>query len=118
MMSDPDRLICGLATCFGQPSGNDGTTWSAAHFRDLIGLEIAVPLLLNHGILINSWGVTPRIGVARKFAHVTYPVQGLLCLGEIEYADGWGDSILADIRSILEQRCLPAAWGFSVCGLI
>jgi hypothetical protein len=38
-------------------------------------------------------------------------------LGEIDYADGWGDRILADIDSILRQRWLPAVWGFSIGGL-
>jgi hypothetical protein len=45
---------------------------------------------------------------------VTYPVTGLLCLAELDYADGWGDSLLHDIDSILRQRWLPAAWATSV----
>jgi hypothetical protein len=58
-----------------------------------------------------------NVGTARQFAVVTYPAPGLLVLGEIDYADGWGDRILADIDSILRQRWLPAVWGFSIGGL-
>ena len=41
--------------------------------------------------------------MVRRFAAVMYPVPGLLCLGEIEHVDGVGDSIVHDIRSILQQ---------------
>jgi hypothetical protein len=35
-------------------------------------------------------------------------------LCELDFADGWGDAALRDIKSILSQRWLPAAWGFSI----
>ncbi len=75
---------------------------------------MGIPLLVDHGPLINSWGVTPSVGTARWFAPVTYPVRGLLCLAEIDFADGWGVSLLHDITSILHQKWLPAVWGMSV----
>jgi hypothetical protein len=52
--------------------------------------------------------------VAHRFAEVSYPVPGILALAEIDCADGWGDSVLADIKSILSQRWLPAAWAMSI----
>jgi hypothetical protein len=73
-----------------------------------------LPLQLDHGPIFNSWGVTDRLGYARRFAVVSYPVSGLLCLAGIEHADGWGDGLLHDITSILRQRWLPAAWGMSI----
>jgi hypothetical protein len=45
-------------------------------------------------------------------------VHSLSCLAELEYADGWGDSLLHDIRSVLSQRWLPAAWGMSIGALV
>ena len=59
-------------------------------------------------------GLTPSVGTARKFAAVEYPVKGLLCLAEVDYADGWGDSILRDVGKALSQEYLPSVWGFSV----
>jgi hypothetical protein len=41
-------------------------------------------------------------------------VRCLLCLAEIDFADGWGESLLHDITSILHQKWLPAVWGMSV----
>jgi hypothetical protein len=58
--------------------------------------------------------MTPKLGRAYRFAEVSYPVRGILALAEIDHADGWGDSVLQDIKSILSQRWLPAAWGFSI----
>jgi hypothetical protein len=88
------------------------------HFEQFLDSEIGVPLLVDHGPLINSWGVTPSVGTARWFAPVTYPVTGLVCLAELDYADGWGDSLLHDIDSIRRQRWLPAACGMSIGAFI
>jgi hypothetical protein len=40
-----------------------------------------LPLQLDHGPIFNSWGVTDRLGYARRFAVVSYPVSGLLAVG-------------------------------------
>ena len=44
-------------------------------------------------------GVTDKVGCAGS---PLWPTQctGLLTLAEVDYADGWGDSVLADIRSV------------------
>lgn len=114
MRMDHDRLVCGLATAFDVPDGNGGEPWSADQFQDFVDAGYPVPLLLNHERPINSWGLTPSVGTARKFAAVEYPVKGLLCLAEVDYADGWGDSILRDVGKALSQEYLPSVWGFSV----
>jgi hypothetical protein len=37
-----------------------------------------VPLLIDHGPIINSWGVVDHLGTVRRFAVVTYPVHGFV----------------------------------------
>jgi hypothetical protein len=52
--------------------------------------------------------------MVRRFAVVEYPINGLLCLGEIEDAAGFGDQLLSDIECMLSQEWLPAGWGMSL----
>jgi hypothetical protein len=66
--------------------------------------------------LVASWGCVDRVGMISRFAKIDYPVNGLLVLGEVEFAHGFGDSILNDLRMTLQQRHLPPGWGFSVGG--
>ena len=113
MRMDQDRAVCGIATVFDVRSEN-GFEWSADQFQVFVSDGMAVPLLFEHEPIIVSSGFIPQIGVARRFEPVSYPVPGLLCLAEIQEANGWGDSILRDIRSVLSQQWLPSAWGFSV----
>jgi hypothetical protein len=114
MKINAHRVVCGLATVFDQPSLKDGDSWSAEIFRDWVDVAQPIPLLYDHTPIFSPWGVTPKLGTAYRFAEVSYPVHGILALCEIEAADGWGDSALADIKSILSQRYLPAAWGLSI----
>jgi hypothetical protein len=112
MVMDHDRAVCGIATCFDVRSKN-GSEWSAADFDTFLTDGLAVPLLYDHG-LADGWGLTPPLGVARLFEPVSYPIPGLLVLAEVQWADGFGDAILRDIRSVLSQTWLPAAWSFSI----
>jgi hypothetical protein len=114
---DHDRLVCGIATCFDVRS-ETGIQWSAGQFQGFVDHGMAVPLLFEHEPIIASSGFIPEIGVARRFEPVSYPSRGLLCLAEVKWADGWGDSILRDIRSVLSQQWLPSVWSFSVSALI
>jgi hypothetical protein len=114
----PGRVICGIATVYGQPSPNDGRSWSAAQFQQFLELETAIPLRVDHGPLFNSHGVIAHVGMVRRFASVTYPVTGLLILAEVHDAEGYGDQLLHDIEVQLSQTWLPAGWAFSVGALV
>jgi hypothetical protein len=112
---DPQRAICGVATAFDVPS-KDGDVWTAEDFDLVIGLELPVPLKVDHGILVGRWGLVGSVGTIYRFAHVTYPLNGMLILGQVDFAHGFGDSILHDLRLTLQQRYMPPVWGFSVGG--
>jgi hypothetical protein len=71
-------------------------------------------LRVDHGPLINSRGVIMNVGVVRGVAEISNTVNGLLILAEIDHAEGYGDGLLHDIRSILSQTWLPAVWGLSI----
>ena len=111
----PDRAICGIATCFDVPS-RDGNVWSADQLSSAWDLEMPVPLLIDHGPIVASHGFIDNVGEIYRFAYVTYPLDAMLILGEIDYARGFGDSILSDLRANLNQLYLPPTWGFSVGG--
>jgi hypothetical protein len=64
--------------------------------------------------LISHRGVIMNAGTVRHFAEISTPVPGLFVLAEVDHSEGWGDSLLVDIGSILSQRWLPAAWGMSI----
>jgi hypothetical protein len=110
---NPDRAIVGLGTLFGRMAYG-GALLSAAQFEDFLRLETAIPLRVDHGPLINSRGEIADAGMVRRFAVVEYPINGLLCLGEIEDAAGFGDQLLSDIECMLSQEWLPAGWGMSL----
>ena len=110
---DHDRLVVGIATCFDVRSKN-GFEWSAQQFQEFLDHGVPVPLLFEHEPIVVSSGFIPQIGLARRFEPVSYPVRGLLCLAEVQWADGWGDQVLQDIKSVLSQQWLPSAWGFSI----
>jgi hypothetical protein len=113
--NDPERAICGIATCFGVPS-RDGDIWTAENFDLVTGLELPVPLRVDHGILVGRWGFVDNVGTVSRFAKIDYPISGLLVLGQVDFAHGFGDSILHDLRLTLQQRYMPPVWGFSVGG--
>lgn len=114
MNINPERALVGLATIFGVRCPNDGRTWQAGQFQRFLDLETAVPLRLNHGPLITSSGVIGYIGVARYFAAVTEPTSGLLVLGEIDEANGFGDRLLSDLAAETSMTYLPPSWGLSI----
>jgi hypothetical protein len=89
---DPTRAITGLATVF-DATPKSGKPWGAQHFDIATGLELAILLRLDHLPIFHSWGVTPDLGTVERFVAVRYPVPGLLVLGEIGEASGYGDSI-------------------------
>jgi hypothetical protein len=110
---DESRLIVGVATVFNQRAVG-GAYWEAEQFHAFLSMHIGVPLRIDHGPIWNSRGAIFNVGTARHFASVAYPVRGLLCLAEIDHAEGYGDSLLADIDSILRQQWLPSGWGMSL----
>jgi hypothetical protein len=75
-----------------------------------------VPILVDHGPLVASWGLVDNVGEIGRFAHVTYPLDAMLILGQVDFAHGFGDTILDDLRMTLQQRYMPPGWGFSVGG--
>jgi hypothetical protein len=76
-----------------------------------------VPLKLNHGPIIDSWGLTDSLGNIDHFAAVQYPTPGVLVLGEIGDANGFGDSILRDIQKSLSFEYFAPVWAFSIGAL-
>jgi hypothetical protein len=82
--------------------------WRAPAFEDFLRLETAVPLLVDHGALIDSRGVIADMGAGAPVrrcdvAAVTSPPPKLLCLGDVGRADGYGDQLLYDIELMLQQ---------------
>jgi hypothetical protein len=105
-----------VATCFGVRS-HDGRVWHREEFDAWLRLEMAVPLRLDHGALLDPRGGLWSIGTARMFQPVRVPVEdqhidGLLTLIEMDQGD-WPDAILADIRRHLAAPWLPG-WGLSL----
>jgi hypothetical protein len=113
-IKDLDRTICGVATVYGQRRRDGRAGFSAQQFQDFLDLQIAIPLRVDHGPLVNSHGVIMNVGVARHFTEIKYPTDGLLCLAEVDHAEGYGDSLLADIAAITAQTWLPKCWGLSI----
>jgi hypothetical protein len=110
---NPDRMIVGVATCFGVRAHN-GTFWRRDMFDPWLRLDgQAVPLRVDHAPLIGNGGVLLNVGAARRFAAIKEPVNGLLALCEV--ADGpWGDAILEDVARHLEGPEWPPSYGFSI----
>jgi hypothetical protein len=113
---DPTRAITGLATVF-DTAPKSGKPWGAQHFDIAAGLELAIPLRLNHEPIISSWGLTDSIGTVERFVAVDYPVPGLLVLAEVGEANGFGDSIIRDIQKSLSFEYSAPVWSFSVGAL-
>jgi hypothetical protein len=88
--------------------------WRAPAFEDFLRLETAVPLLVDHGALIDSRGVIADMGAGAPFAAVMSPLPGLLCLGDVGRAGGHGDQLLYDIELMLQQTWPPAGGGISI----
>jgi hypothetical protein len=109
---NPDRLIIGIATCFGVRA-HGGTYWHREQFHDFVRLEIGIPVRVDHAPLIDHRGVVLDVDVARRFAMIEKPVDGLLALCEISNG-AWGDRLLEDI--LLHQREGPwlPGWGMSI----
>jgi hypothetical protein len=118
VITRPGRVVCGIGTVYGQPSPNDGRSWSAAQFDEFVSLEVGLPLRVDHGILLNSHGVIASVGTVRRFQHITFPTKGLLILAEIGSAEGFGDQLLSDLTSMTQQSWLPQTWGLSVGALL
>jgi hypothetical protein len=82
----------------------------------LLDCEPEAPLWIDH---MPPFGLIDRLGVIRHYARVSYPVQGVLGLGEIETdSRGIGDSILHDLRLALSQRYFGSSYAFSVSALV
>jgi hypothetical protein len=113
---DPTRAITGLATVF-DTAPKSGKPWGAQHFDIATGLELAIPLRLNHEPIISSWGLTDSIGTVERFVAVDYPTPGLLILAEIGEANGFGDGIIRDIKKSLSFEYFDPTWSFSVGAL-
>jgi hypothetical protein len=111
-----DRLICGLATVFGQPpEGPDRRPWDADAFRSFVQLGSPVPVKLDHAPVIQQGGMLQAVGRTLDHALVeqgTTP-PGLLILAQL---DGEiGDSLVGDIRRTLHPWAAASApWGLSV----
>ena len=74
-----DRLIVGLATCFGVRA-HGGTYWTRDMFSGWLRTERGLPLRVDHAPLIGNGGVLLSVGTARRFCPVRTPVDGLLSM--------------------------------------
>jgi hypothetical protein len=70
------------------PAQDDRTSWGASQFGQWIDLEMAVPLRIDHGPLIDSRGVISNLGRAAYFAVIKEPVFGMLCRPACSYGRG------------------------------
>ena len=110
---DPQRAILGIACTFGKSIG--GWTLQPDQFERWLALEPGLDMRINHGNVIDHHGCIATIGRWRAFKIITQPVHGLLALGEIDSARGFGDQMLHDLHLIFEQRWLPRDyWGLSI----
>jgi hypothetical protein len=110
-----ERLVCGVATCFGVRS-HDGRTFHREEFDGWLRLEMGVPLRLDHAPLSDHHGVLLDVGTARQFCPITSPVDGLLCLAEISEG-AWGDSLLKDLLLHQEEGSYLPGYGMSLGAL-
>jgi hypothetical protein len=117
VINDPSRAIVGLATCFGTPTRDGKKAWDAQHFDLVCGLEMPVPLRLDHGYVFGNGRAVDSLGTVERFVVVDYPIPGLLILAEVGDAAGFGDSILRDIQKSLSFEYFDPTWNFSVGAL-
>ena len=106
-----DRLLCGVATIFGQRA-HGGTLWEPGEFVRWLAMEMGLPVRLDHGAILDSHGGILDIGRAGPFAVIQRPVHGLLALLELDPGD-WQDALLEDVRQHLESPCLRP-YGLSI----
>jgi hypothetical protein len=119
MIIDPTRAVIGMATCFDVPSLDEGRIWTAEQFQDFVDVETTIPVRLSHGPLITRSGVIGNIGRAIRFASVTYPVPGLLCVAVLDNdCFGFNDELLADLANLGSLTYIPSCWGLSIGALV
>jgi hypothetical protein len=109
-MIDQERAVCGILTCFGVLGRGN---WSPDQFQTWLDGDWGLDLRIDHGPLLSPRGCIQTVGTLRQFAVVNWPTPGLLALGEIDHADGWGDSLLHDLRLTIQQLWLPG-WCMSI----
>jgi hypothetical protein len=106
-----ERLICGVATIFGQRA-HGGTFWHPEEFGRWLGMEMGLPVRLDHGAILDSSGGILDIGRAGPFAVIQRPVHGLLACLELDEGP-WQDALLEDIHKHLESPYLRP-YGLSI----
>jgi hypothetical protein len=111
---NPDRCIAGLATCYDAPRrDNGGGIWKASQFDAFIECEVAIPLRVGDGAVLDHRGCLIDYGACRRFASVVYPKAGLLTLAEVSEGEH-GDQPLHDLGLQLSRTWLPPSWSFSI----
>lgn len=113
MIIDANRAIVGLACSFDQP-GVGGWRFQPHQFDDWLSLEMGVPMRINHDSVIDSKGAIMYVGRWVNFAIVEQPVRGLLALGQIDSARGYGDQMLHDLSLIFHQWLPRDYWALSI----
>jgi hypothetical protein len=108
---NPQRQVVGVATIFNQRSYG-GLCWQPEEFGRWLGMEMAVPVRLDHGPILSSSGGILDIGRAGPFAVIRQPVFGLLALLELDEGP-WQDALLADIKQHLGSPYLQP-YGLSI----
>jgi hypothetical protein len=111
---NPERLVCGLATLFDVPAGDDGLTWRAADFADFVSAGAGVPMLVDHRLPLEpSEALGTWFGFA-VLAEGTTPA-GLLAIGEFGHTpagEGWLRMLGETVRWWDPRD--PPPWGLSV----
>jgi len=106
-----DRQIVGIATIFGQRA-HGGTLWHPEEFGRWLGMQMGLPVRLDHGAILDSSGGILDIGRAGPFAVIRRPVHGLLACLELDEGP-WQDALLEDIRKHQESPYLRP-YGLSI----
>lgn len=95
-----DRLVCGLAVPFDEPSVDREFEFRREHLERFVELGGGLPLMFSHGPTITSRSVVPTIGRGARFAllDASPPIPaGVLALARVD--DGpYGDAVLDEIR--------------------
>lgn len=107
---NPERLICGLATVFGQRHPG-GVVWQARHFGKFVDSGHTVPMWIDHrepvlaGENVGTWVAFAAVGKSSTPA-------GLLAIGEFANSPA-GEGHLEEARSANPWGGEPL-WGLSV----
>jgi Homeodomain-like domain len=104
-----------VSTVFDTPPRNGGKPWTAEHFDLMVDLELPVPLRYDHDRIFDLRGLAYDLGTVERFAITQYPIDRLLVLGQIA-ENGYGDSVLADLRKSLSYEFFAPDWGLSIGG--